>query len=44
MVLQRKKVAREVISQVLGHTNLETTNVYLDSFETNVVDEVVKLL
>ena len=44
MVLQRKKVAREVISQVLGHTNLATTNVYLDSFDTNVLDEVAKLL
>lgn len=44
MVLQRKRVARELISQALGHTNLETTNVYLDSFETNVMDEIAKLL
>lgn len=40
MTLQSNKVPREVISQVMGHSNLETTNVYLDSFETSVVDEV----
>ena len=39
MTLQSNKVPREVISQVMGHSNLETTNVYLDSFETSVVDE-----
>lgn len=44
MVLQRKNVPREVISQVLGHNNLATTNVYLDSFETSVVDKVAQLL
>lgn len=44
MVLQKNKVHREIISQVLGHTNLETTNVYLDSFETSVVDKVAELL
>lgn len=44
MVLQRKSVPREVISQVLGHNNLTTTNVYLDSFETSVVDKVAQLL
>lgn len=44
MVLQKNKVHREIISQILGHTNLETTNVYLDSFETSVVDKVAELL
>lgn len=44
MTLQSNKVPREVISQVMGHSNLETTNVYLDSFETSVVDEADKLL
>ena len=44
MTLQNQSVSREVISQVLGHTNLETTNVYLDSFETSVVDKVAELL
>ena len=44
MTLQSNKVPREVISQVMGHSNLETTNVYLDSFETSVVDEAAKLL
>ncbi len=44
MVLQRKSVPREVISQALGHNNLTTTNVYLDSFDTNVMDKVAQLL
>ena len=44
MTLQKQSVPREVISQVLGHTNLETTNVYLDSFETSVVDKIAELL
>ena len=44
MVLQRQSVPREIISQVLGHNNLATTNVYLDSFETSVVDKVAQLL
>ena len=44
MTLQNQSVPREVISQVLGHNNLETTNVYLDSFETSVVDKVAELL
>lgn len=33
MTLQRNHVPREVISQMLGHADLETTNVYLDSFD-----------
>ncbi len=44
MVLQRKSVPREVISQALGHNNLTTTNVYLDGFDTNVMDKVAQLL
>ena len=44
MTLQNNNVPREVISQVMGHSNLETTNVYLDSFATSVVDEAAKLL
>ena len=34
MVLQANNVPREVISQTLGHNDLETTNIYLDSFTT----------
>lgn len=44
MTLQDNKVPREVISQILGHSDLATTNVYLDSFSNSVIDEVAKLL
>lgn len=44
MTLQNKKVAREIISQVLGHSDLSTTNTYLDSFDTSVIDEAASLL
>ena len=32
MTLQTNGVPREMISQVMGHKDLETTNTYLDSF------------
>ncbi len=32
MTLQTNAVPREMISQVMGHKDLETTNTYLDSF------------
>lgn len=44
MTLQDKQVPREVISQILGHSDLATTNVYLDSFSSRVIDEAAKLL
>ncbi|MFI3293800.1 MAG: site-specific integrase [Rikenellaceae bacterium] len=44
MTLQRNQVPREVISQVMGHAELKTTNVYLDSFESEVVDQAVSVL
>lgn len=44
MTLQDNQVPREVISQILGHSDLATTNTYLDSFTSNVIDEAVKVL
>lgn len=44
MTLQGNEVPREIISQALGHRNLATTNVYLDSFSTSVLDRVAKIL
>jgi integrase len=44
MSLQHNEVPREVISQILGHKDLKTTNTYLDSFNSNIIDEAVKVL
>ncbi|NDV46864.1 site-specific integrase [Paludibacter sp. 221] len=44
MMLQRNDVAREQISQMLGHSDMKTTNTYLDSFDTTVIDEAAKVL
>jgi integrase len=44
MTLQDNQIPREVISQILGHSDLTTTNTYLDSFNTNVIDEAAKVL
>lgn len=42
MMLQRNNVSREQISQILGHADMKTTNTYLDSFDTTVIDEAAK--
>lgn len=44
MTLQDNQVPREVISQILGHSDLATINTYLDSFASSVIDEAVKVL
>ncbi|MDL2265540.1 site-specific integrase [Parabacteroides sp. OttesenSCG-928-G07] len=44
MTLQDNQIPREVISQILGHSDLATTNTYLDSFATSVIDEAAKVL
>lgn len=44
MTLQSNQVPREIISQMLGHADLEMTNTYLDSFENSVIDEAAKIL
>ncbi|HJC27123.1 MAG TPA: site-specific integrase [Candidatus Alistipes stercoravium] len=44
MTLQHNHIPREVISQMLGHADLETTNVYLNSFDNGVINEAAKVL
>jgi len=44
MTLQDNQVPREIISQILGHSDLSTTNTYLDIFSSNIIDEAVKVL
>ena len=44
MMLQRNNVAREQISQMLGHADMKTTNTYLDSFDTSTIDEAAEAL
>ncbi len=44
MTLQRNNIPREVISQMLGHADLETTNVYLDSFDNEVINKAAQVL
>jgi len=44
MTLQGNNIPREVISQIMGHSDLSTTNVYLDSFGSSVIDEAAKVL
>lgn len=44
MTLQDNQIPREVISQILGHSDLATTNTYLDSFSSSVIDEAAKVL
>lgn len=40
MTLQADGVSREMISQVMGHKDLETTNTYLDSFGDAEIERV----
>lgn len=44
MQLQDKEIPESVISQILGHKDLRTTKTYLDSLDTSVIDEAVKVL
>jgi len=44
MTLQDNQVPRDIISQILGHSDLSTTNTYLDSFSSSIIDEAVKVL
>jgi site-specific recombinase XerD len=44
MTFQDHQVPREIISQILDHNDLSTTNTYLDSFASNVINEAAKVL
>jgi site-specific recombinase XerD len=44
MRLQNSGISREVISQALGHKDLNTTNTYLDSFGNEVIDKANEVL
>jgi len=44
MTLQNNNIPREVISQILGHSDITTTNIYLDSFDSSVIDKAAKVL
>lgn len=44
MTLQNNKIPREIISQILDHKEMKTTNTYLDSFSSNIIDEAAKVL
>ncbi|MDH6357144.1 phage integrase SAM-like domain-containing protein [Parabacteroides sp. PF5-9] len=44
MRLRNSNVSTDKISQVLGHGDVKTTEVYLDSFGNRVIDEVVRVL
>ena len=43
-ILKKSGVATTVISQALGHDCEKTTQIYLESFENNVLDEASKLI
>jgi site-specific recombinase XerD len=43
-VLKRSGVSTEYIGESLGHNNLRTTELYLDSFEDETKKEVAKHL
>lgn len=43
-VLKRSGVNIAIISESLGHSDLATTQIYLDSFENSQIDEAMKNL
>jgi len=44
MRLQSDGQSREVISQMLGHKDLATTDAYLDSLDSSIIDAAAKSL
>ena len=43
-ILKRSGVSTSIISEALGHESEKTTQIYLDSFENNVLDEASKAI
>ena len=43
-ILKRSGVNIALISEALGHSDLKTTQIYLDSFENSQIDEAMKNL
>jgi integrase len=43
-IMKRKGVSTSLISEFMGHTNEKVTQIYLDSFENSVLDEVSKAI
>lgn len=43
-ILKRSGVNVAIISEALGHSDLKTTQIYLDSFENSRIDEAMKNL
>ncbi len=43
-ILKREGVNVALISESLGHSNIQTTQIYLDSFENSQIDEAMKHL
>ena len=43
-VLKRSGVSTEIISESLGHSDVVTTQIYLDSFENSQIDEAMRNL
>ncbi len=43
-VLKRAGVSVELISETLGHSDLSTTQIYLDSFENSQIDKAMENL
>jgi integrase len=44
MTLQNNGIKRELISQIMDHKDMKTTNTYLDSFANVEIDEAAKVL
>lgn len=42
--MKRAGVSIALISETLGHSSLMTTQIYLDSFDNEQIDEAMKLL